>query len=157
MIATFVEADAPSDRVFPCMSGDVPSSSAVKPRPSSGLSPSTGNGSSSRSAVKTRSGTSPPARLRLPRSNAAVAENACAPRRSAYSAGDSASTYVVSDETFGNVTPIVTTRSGSGYGNGLRISPSTRPKISVLPPMPSASESTAIAVKPGRRANWRRA
>ena len=51
------------------------SSSRVKPRPSAGFMPITGNRSSSRSAVKTRSGTSPPEMLRLPRSNDATCAN----------------------------------------------------------------------------------
>ena len=69
-----------------------PSSSRVKPRPSAGGMPRTGNGSSSSSPVNTRSGTSPPETLRLPRSNAARFEKARLPRISAYSAGDIVST-----------------------------------------------------------------
>ena len=114
IIATLIPGAAPNAWVFPCITADVPSSCGVKPRPRAGLTASTGKGSSRRSAVNTRSGTSPPARLRLPRSKAAMDENARAPRRSAYSAGESASTYAVSDDTFGNVAPIVTSVSGSG-------------------------------------------
>ena len=69
-----------------------PSSSAVKPRPRAGAMPITGNRSSSRSAVKTRSGTSPPEMLRLPRSNEAACAKVLFARMSRYSAGDSAST-----------------------------------------------------------------
>jgi hypothetical protein len=70
---------------------------------------------------------------------------------------ESASTYVVSDEIFGNVPPIATSRSGCGYGNGLNTKPSRSPKISVLPPIPSAREINATAVNPGRRVNCRTA
>ena len=60
------------------------SSSRVKPRPSCGAMPMTGNRSSSSRAVNTRSATSPPEMFRLPRSKAAVVANDSIVRMSAY-------------------------------------------------------------------------
>ena len=94
------------------------SSAAVKPRPSAGCIPMTGNKSSRSNAVNTRSGTSPPEIFRFPRSNDPTCPKLRAVRMSRYSAGESASTYVVSEDSFGNVTPTETSRPGSGYGNG---------------------------------------
>jgi hypothetical protein len=54
--------------------------------------PITGKRSSSRSAVKTRSGTSPPEMFRFPRSNAAADAKELTARMSAYSAGERTST-----------------------------------------------------------------
>ena len=68
------------------------SSSFVNPRPSAGRMPMTGNRSSSSSAVNTRSGTSPPETLRLPRSKAPRCVNEVLRLMSPYSAGESAST-----------------------------------------------------------------
>jgi hypothetical protein len=55
--------------------------------------------------------------------------------------------------TFATVTR--TRRSGSGYGSGLKSTEFTTEKIAVFAPMPSASASTATAVKPGRFHNTR--
>jgi hypothetical protein len=133
------------------------SSSPVNPRPSAGFMPITGKRSSSSRPVKTRSGTSPPEMLRFPRSNAAVFAKVRFARMSAYSGGDNTSTKLVSDDSFGKLTPIETSRSGSGYGNGCKTNPSTSPKIRLLPPIASASDRMATAVKPGLRTNWRSA
>src|SRR6266540_1977746 len=51
----------------------------------------------------------------------------------------------------------VTSRSGSGYGSGLSNTPLMMLKIAVFAPMPSASVSTATAVKPGFFNSWRKA
>src|SRR5216117_589624 len=51
----------------------------------------------------------------------------------------------------------VTTRSGSGYGSGLSRTPWMMLNIAVFAPMPSASVSTATAVKPGFFSSWRKA
>src|SRR5438046_7757251 len=48
-------------------------------------------------------------------------------------------------------------RSAAGYGNGRTSTASTTLKMAVQAPMPSASESTAAAVKPGRARNTRAA
>src|SRR5256885_1551992 len=48
-------------------------------------------------------------------------------------------------------------RAAAGYGNGRSSTASTTLKIAVHAPMPSASESTAAAVKPGRVRNMRAA
>jgi len=45
--------------------------------------------------------------------------------------------------------PSVTSRPGSGNGNGLSSTPSTMEKMAVLAPMPKASVSTAVSVNPG--------
>ena len=45
---------------------------------------------------------------------------------------------------------------GSGYGSGLSSTPSTKLKMAVFAPMPSASVSTATAVKPGAFSSERR-
>ena len=44
---------------------------------------------------------------------------------------------------------MITRRSGAWYGNGRRSTALTMLKIAVFAPMPSASVSTATAVKPG--------
>src|SRR5690348_7587544 len=46
---------------------------------------------------------------------------------------------------------------GSGYGSGLSRTALTTLKMAVFAPMPSASVSTATAVKPGCFNNWRMA
>src|SRR5881392_913164 len=51
----------------------------------------------------------------------------------------------------------MTSRSAAGNGNGRSNTPFTTLKIAVFAPMPSASVSTATAVKPGFFSNWRRA
>src|SRR5580698_4151092 len=56
--------------------------------------------------------------------------------------------------------PRVTRRAGSRKGSGRRSTPSTMEKIAVVAPIPKASMSTAVAVKPGdvlscRNANLR--
>src|SRR6266550_7249055 len=48
-------------------------------------------------------------------------------------------------------------RSGSLNGNGRSNTASTTLKMAVFAPMPSASVSTATAVKPGFFSNWRKA
>src|SRR5437763_8824096 len=48
-------------------------------------------------------------------------------------------------------------RSASGYGRGRKSTASTTLKIAVQAPMPSASETTAAAVKAGRVRNMRAA
>src|SRR5438067_2391355 len=48
-------------------------------------------------------------------------------------------------------------RSASGYGRGRKSTESTTLKIAVQAPMPSASETTAAAVKAGRVRNMRAA
>src|SRR6266516_5095860 len=50
-----------------------------------------------------------------------------------------------------------TRRSESGYGRRFSNTPLTRLNIAVLAPMPSASVSTATAVKPGFFSSWRKA
>src|SRR2546423_9287058 len=45
----------------------------------------------------------------------------------------------------------------SGYGSGLSRTALTTVKMAVFAPMPSASVSTATAVKPGFFSNWRKA
>src|SRR5439155_7684992 len=52
---------------------------------------------------------------------------------------------------------IRTSRSGSRYGSGRSKTALTTLKIAVFAPMPSASVSTATAVKPGFFSNWRKA
>src|SRR5437016_6108390 len=52
---------------------------------------------------------------------------------------------------------IRTSRSGSRYGRGRSSTALTTLKIAVFAPMPSASVSTATAVKPGFLSNWRKA
>src|SRR6266850_1013102 len=53
--------------------------------------------------------------------------------------------------------PNETSRSDSGYGNGRKSAALTMLKMAVFAPMPSASVSTATAVKPGFFSSWRRA
>ena len=50
---------------------------------------------------------------------------------------------------------ISTSRSASGYGSGLKSTAFMKLNISVLAPMPSASETTATAVKPGLPPSFR--
>src|SRR3989454_12001952 len=50
-----------------------------------------------------------------------------------------------------------TSRPGSLNGSGRRRTALTTLKIAVFAPMPSASVSTATAVKPGFFSNWRKA
>jgi len=50
-----------------------------------------------------------------------------------------------------------TRRDGSLYGSGVSSTPFTTEKIAVLAPMPSASVSTTMSVKPGLFARVRRA
>src|SRR6185312_16389705 len=50
-----------------------------------------------------------------------------------------------------------TNRSDSGYASGRNSTASTTLKMAVFAPMPSASVSTATAVKPGFFSNWRKA
>src|SRR5213593_1558683 len=52
---------------------------------------------------------------------------------------------------------IMTRRPASKYGNGRIRTASTALKMAVLAPMPSASVSTATAVKPGPFSSWRKA
>src|SRR5437667_4638111 len=52
---------------------------------------------------------------------------------------------------------IRTSRSGSRYGRGCNNTALTTLKIAVFAPTPSASVSTATAVKPGFFSNWRKA
>ena len=59
--------------------------------------------------------------------------------------------------TAGAVMAMFISRLGSRYGNGRRSSASTALKMAVLAPMPTASVSTATAVKPGARRNERSA
>src|SRR6266446_7290373 len=47
--------------------------------------------------------------------------------------------------------------SGSGYGSAFSNTPLITLKMAVFAPMPSASVSTATAVKPGFFSNWRKA
>src|SRR5436305_4406644 len=51
----------------------------------------------------------------------------------------------------------MTSRSAAGKGNGRSTTPLITLKMAVFAPMPSASVSTATAVKPGFFSNWRRA
>src|SRR5467141_2330642 len=51
----------------------------------------------------------------------------------------------------------MTSRSATGNGNGRNKTPFTTLKMAVFAPMPSASVSTATAVKPGFFSNWRKA
>src|SRR5436190_23413256 len=51
----------------------------------------------------------------------------------------------------------MTRRSASRYGSGRKMIPSIRLNTAVLPPIPSASVSTATAVKPGFFSSWRKA
>src|SRR6266513_5015913 len=52
---------------------------------------------------------------------------------------------------------IRTSRSGSRYGSGRSNTALTTLKMAVFAPMPSASVSTATAVKPGFFRSWRKA
>src|SRR5881296_2372847 len=52
---------------------------------------------------------------------------------------------------------IMTRRPASKYGNGRIRTASTALKMAVFAPMPSASVSTATAVKPGFFSSWRKA
>src|SRR5688572_2905603 len=56
-----------------------------------------------------------------------------------------------------DVSQIVTRRSGSEYGNGRSSVASTRAKIALLAPMPSASVAAATIVKAGALRSWRQA
>src|SRR5437867_13052123 len=51
----------------------------------------------------------------------------------------------------------ITTWPGCSYGSGLSKTPLITLKMAVLAPMPSASVSTATAVKPGFFSSWRKA
>src|ERR1035438_9769192 len=51
--------------------------------------------------------------------------------------------------------PMMTNRSGAGKGNGRRRTPSTMEKMAVVAPMPKASVSIAVKVKPGAWRNRR--
>jgi hypothetical protein len=121
-------------------------SSRRKLRPSSGVKPNVASGSPQTSAVNTRSGRSPPEIVRFPRSKAATrSSDATLSRTSRYSYGESASMKPRSLETFGYVTPTAMRRSASGYGNGLRTTPSRRLYTSVFAPMPSPNDAITVA------------
>ncbi|MNC89518.1 hypothetical protein D3C83_54660 [compost metagenome] len=63
-------------------------------------------------------------------------------------------------EPWGETLRNITSRSGSGYGNGSRITVLRTEKIAVFAPIPRASAVTAANVNPGvlrrRRRAWRR-
>ena len=74
-------------------------------------------------------------------------------RNSMYSGGDTQNSV---NPIVGNCVVRYISRSGCGYSRGRRMTPLTIEKIAVLAPMPSASVSTATAVKPGERPSIRK-
>ena len=125
------------------------SSSAVKPRPMAGTTPSTAGASAVMYPVRSRSGAPLPVRLTDPSAKAATRANDRVRSRSSQYSGTLSSAC----GSWVRCPQIIARRSGRSYGSARRSTPFTTLKMAVLAPMPRASVINATAVNPGR---WRR-
>src|SRR6266516_7553109 len=131
------------------------SSSGRKRRPSSGRTRRMGKNVAETRKASTRSGLSRLVRLKSLEPIAARFSNTwfCA----CQSTKVPGATLKVGKPNFTLLSCNRTNRSGSGKESGRNKTPFTTLKMAVFAPMPSASVSTATAVKPGFLSNWRKA
>ena len=124
------------------------SSSAVNRRPSSARAPIIGSRFDDTRTAPTRSGSPPsPVRLTLdPIAAATSTKLALASLMSKYCDVENQSSAMPSP---GERFQRMASRSGSLYGSGFNSSALATLKIAEFAPMPSASDSTAAAVRPG--------
>src|SRR2546426_485673 len=95
-----------------------------------------------------------PVRMKPPKPRAASPSNTVVCSRHPPSNGAETEPFC---EPLGPLSKTITNRSVSLNGNGRRRMALTTLKIAVFAPMPSASVSTATAVKPGLFSSWRKA
>ncbi len=129
-------------------------SSVANPRPRPTGMPSMSKSPSLTLAPRTSRGSPAPSSVKTPVAYASTASKVRLPSRTVMKSGAESAVYAVPS---GYSVLTTCRRSASRYGSGSRRTPCTTLKMALVAPMPSASVSTATAVKPGARRRVRSA